>query len=244
MSRQGFIAANWKMHGSRADVVNFSQALSTVESNNDIVFIPPSVYLDAACNTAKINIAAQHAIGEDKGAFTGAISMPMIADIGCNHILIGHSERRSLFHETNEDTFAQAQKAFANNLIPIFCIGETDEENQQGKTVDVLSEQLSGLIENTSSENLAKTIIAYEPVWAIGTGRIPEIENIEKIHQKIRSMFSKKGDTIAAEIRIVYGGSVKPDNAKAIFACPNVDGGLIGGASLDFECFQQIIKAY
>lgn len=244
MSRKGFIAANWKMHGSRDSVVKFTRQLNTVKSDNDVVFIPPSIYLEVAKNTAAVNLAAQHAIAEDQGAFTGAISMPMVADIGCNHVLIGHSERRSLFHENDEDTFAQAQKAFANHLIPIFCIGETDTENQQGKTVEVLTKQLAGLINNTSSANLAKTVIAYEPVWAIGTGRVPEITDIEKIHQKIRSMFAVKSDTIAAEIRIVYGGSVKPDNAKSIFSCNNVDGGLIGGASLDFECFQQIIKAY
>lgn len=244
MSRQGFIAANWKMHGNQQAVTEFAKQLGALQSINEVVFIPPAIYLQAAKQAANVNVAAQSAIAPDKGAFTGAISMPMVADIGCSHVLIGHSERRSLFHETNTDTFAQLEKAFVNQLIPIFCIGETDTENQQGKTTEVLAKQLAGLIDNTSIDNLSKTIIAYEPVWAIGTGRTPEIADIEKIHQKIRSMFAAKSDTIAAEIRIVYGGSIKPDNAKSIFACENVDGGLIGGASLDFNNFQQIIKAY
>ncbi len=248
MSRKGFIAANWKMHGSREKVDDFSSALSQVSSNCDLVFIPPSVYLERAkqqaTKTNAFQIAAQTAHDAEQGAYTGAISMPMLKDIGCDYVLIGHSERRSLFHESNEDTFKQANAAFVQGLTPIFCIGETNEENQRGQTESTLSAQLSGLIEATEANLLKQMIIAYEPVWAIGSGRTPEIADIEKIHQKIRSMFTQKSDTIAAEIRIVYGGSVKPDNAAAIFACDNVDGGLIGGASLDFNSFQQIIKAY
>ncbi len=139
--------------------------------------------------------------------------------------------------------FAKVKAAFAAGLTPILCIGETDEENQAGRTEAVLAKQLKPAIEGLSVVEKQKIVIAYEPVWAIGTGRTPSIEDIQQIHKKIRYLFSQNDDTISASVRILYGGSVKPENAKAIFSCPDVDGGLVGGASLTIESFEQIIKA-
>lgn len=241
--RQPIAAANWKMNGRWEDVEAFAQSLGTITTNGEVIFAPPQVYLSAAEVGDTVKLAAQTGSEHVDGAFTGECAMPMLAEVGCRYVIVGHSERRALFAENDEVVFAKTEQAFAAGLTPILCIGETDEENQQGQTEAVLTRQLALAVERLSVEQKQQIVIAYEPVWAIGTGRTPSIEDIENIHQKIRSLFSQNDDTISASVRILYGGSVKPDNAEAIFACPNVDGGLVGGASLTIDSFEKIIKA-
>ncbi len=242
--RKSIAAANWKMNGRQADVLVFAEGLNGVESNGEVIFAPPSAYLSAA-NSAKKNFAlsAQNASENKDGAFTGEISMPMLTDMGCQYVILGHSERRAMYGETDEIVFAKVKAAFAESLTPILCIGETDEENQAGKTEAVLTKQLSLAIKELSVEEKQKIVIAYEPVWAIGSGRTPSIDDIQAIHAKIRYVFSQNDDTISSAVRILYGGSVKPENAQEIFALADVDGGLVGGASLTIESFEKIIKA-
>ncbi len=245
MKRKGFVAANWKMNGTQSEVLEFCKGLNNIASEVDVVFSPPSIFLaQASKNKQNFDVAPQTASQNDNGAFTGEISMPMVKELDCKYVILGHSERRAIFGETNKEIFAKVKKAIDNKIIPILCIGETDQENQDGKTQEVLSSQLELVIENISEADLQEIVIAYEPVWAIGTGRTPSIDDIEEIHQKIRSMLAKRSDTIANSVRILYGGSVNAKNAQDIFSCENVDGGLVGGASLTIDSFEQVIKAY
>ncbi len=243
-NRTPIAAANWKMNGRVEDVVNFAKALSAVETRGEKIFAPTSAHLTSAqaANTG-FALSAQNASEQTDGAFTGEISMPMLADIGCQYVIVGHSERRALYGETDAIVFAKVKAAFDSGLTPILCIGETDEQNQAGQTEVVLSEQLQLAVDGLSTEQKQRLVIAYEPVWAIGTGRTPSEDDIQRIHEKIRYLFSQNDDTIAASVRILYGGSVKPNNAEAIFALADVDGGLVGGASLTIDSFEQIIKA-
>ncbi len=228
--RKPIAAANWKMNGRVQEVVDFAKALSAVPSEGEKIFAPTAVYLSAAQSmNADFALAAQNASAEKDGAFTGEISMPMLKEIGCRYVIVGHSERRALYHETDAAIFAKVTAAFEAGLTPILCIGETDEENQAGQTEAVLAEQLKLAIAGLTPEQKRQIVIAYEPVWAIGTGRTPSTEEIQAIHEKIRYLFSQNDDTIAASVRILYGGSVKPTNA--------------GGASLTIESFEKIIKA-
>lgn len=240
--RKSIAAANWKMNGRGAEVTAFAEGLNRVDTDGEVIFAPPSIYLTLV-EKANFALAAQTACEQADGAFTGEISMPMLSDAGCQYVIVGHSERRAIFGESDEMIFAKVKAAFANGLTPILCIGETDEQNQAGQTEAVLSRQLALAIENLSNEEKQQIVIAYEPVWAIGSGRTPSIEDIQAIHEKIRYVFSQNDDTIASAVRILYGGSVKPDNAKAIFSLADVDGGLVGGASLTIESFEKIIKA-
>lgn len=243
--RQKIAAANWKMNGRAADVTAFASALSAIDTSAEKVFAPPTVYLSTAqqANDDGFALSAQTAAEQADGALTGETAMPMLADIGCRYVIVGHSERRAIYGETDEAIFAKVQAALANQLIPILCIGETDSENQAGKTEAILAQQLALAIAELPPKHKQQLVIAYEPVWAIGTGRTPSLEDIQSIHEKIRYLFCQNDDTISDSVRILYGGSVKPDNAATIFALPDVDGGLVGGASLNIESFEQIIKA-
>ncbi len=242
--RKPIAAANWKMNGRQAEVSAFADSLNAVNSRGEVIFAPPAVYLTAAEKAQKgFALAAQNACEQADGAFTGEISMPMLADVGCQYVILGHSERRAIYAESDAMIFAKVKAAFACGLTPILCIGETDEENQAGQTEAVLTRQLSLAVDNLSAAEKQQIVIAYEPVWAIGSGRTPSIDDIQAIHAKIRYVFCQNDDTIASAVRILYGGSVKPDNATAIFALADVDGGLVGGASLTIESFEKIIKA-
>jgi len=243
-TRQKIVAANWKMHGRRQTVARFAAQISQIDTPGEVVFAPPFPYLLTALdNSRNIAIAAQTASEHKDGALTGEVSMPMLTDLECRYVIVGHSERRAIYGDSNAQIFAKVQAAFAHSLTPILCIGESDEENQAGLTHSVLSEQLSLVKAALATRQKQQLIIAYEPVWAIGTGRTPAIADIDDTHQKIRYLFSENDDTIAASLRILYGGSIKPNNAGAIFACQHVDGGLVGGASLDIDSFTDIIKA-
>ncbi len=242
--RQAIAAANWKMNGCAEDVAAFAAALSAVSTTAEKVFAPPAAYLSVAQQAnSGFALAAQTGSEHLAGAFTGEIAMPMLTDVGCQYVIVGHSERRALFGESDAVIFAKVQAALASGLTPILCIGETDAENRAGQAEQVLAAQLAPVVKGLGSTEKQRLVIAYEPVWAIGSGRTPLLEDIQSIHEKIRYLFGQNDDTISPSVRILYGGSVKPDNAAAIFALPDVDGGLVGGASLTIESFKKIIKA-
>lgn len=242
--KKKIVAANWKMNGNLSAVRAFCQGLNTIKTDHEVVFSPPYPYLDKAQQLCQnYRLCAQNASENTAGAYTGEVSMTMLTDFGCQYVILGHSERRTLYQEDDQLIFHKVRAAFDNRLTPILCIGETDKQNQMGETESVLAKQLRRVAQELDHKEKQQLVIAYEPVWAIGTGRTPLLEEIQDIHQKIRYLFCQNDVTISDSVRIVYGGSVNSDNAKAIFKCPDVDGGLVGGASLAIESFEKIIKA-
>ena len=248
MVRQKIIAGNWKMNGSLASVEKLITGLVSSINTNDIeVIVSPSFpYLSIANDLlapSSIKIAAQNISYEQSGAFTGEVSVSMLQDFGVEYVLVGHSERRALFGETNEIVAKKTEAVLAAKLTPILCIGETLEERQQGVTVDVCNSQVNAVIDTVGIEAFEKIIIAYEPVWAIGTGLSASAEQAQEIHKAIRDNLTKLHSDIGNGVRIVYGGSVKASNSSALFTMPDIDGALVGGASLDVEEFVGIIKS-
>lgn len=248
MKRKHIVAANWKMHGDNASVRAFSASLADIDNESvEVFYAPPAVYLPLAADVkAQTNgqwtLTAQCGHAETSGAFTGAVSMTMLKDIGCDAVLIGHSERRQYQGESNQDCAEQVKAAIDAELTPVLCVGESDVENQAGKTEQVLKTQLNAVLDELDEADLAKLVIAYEPVWAIGTGRSAKAEDAEKIHQIIRRQIADKHDKISPLICVLYGGSVKPENASDLFSKENIDGGLIGGASLELDSFHRLIQ--
>ena len=241
--RKRLIAGNWKMHGSVSQVKSLitgiqqgAQSYSTI----DILVLPTFVHLslvhDLLQSTA-IKLGAQDLYPGAQGAFTGAVSGPMLIDIGCQYVLIGHSERRTIFHENLDLVAAKFKAAISAQLFPILCVGETNDERKQGETEAIIEEQLESVIRLVGIHAFQHAIIAYEPVWAIGTGLTATPEQAQAVHAFIRKLIANNQVDIAKTIRILYGGSVKADNARALFAMPDIDGGLIGGASLKEEEF-------
>lgn len=241
------VAANWKMHGDSQSVLQFAEALETyagAHESQTLVFAPPSPYLQSAALIAKhFAVAGQNGHEKSRGAHTGDVSMSMLRDVGCRYVIIGHSERRGAYGESDKLIIDKLLLAFESGLIPILCIGENALENADGVTMAVLTRQLQGAMEFLDESQKKQLVIAYEPVWAIGSGKTPDVADIGRIHEKIRYVFAENNAIIADSLRILYGGSVNPENAKQIFALPDVDGGLVGGASLTFDSFQKIIKA-
>ena len=215
--------------------------------NVDMIVCPPYLAIPAVQAVLKetpIRVGAQNLFWENEGAYTGEISAPMLVDAGCTYVIIGHSERRQYFHETDETINRKIKKALEFRLKPIFCIGETLEQREAGQTFTVLKNQLDGGLQDIAASAMQNIIIAYEPVWAIGTGRNATPEQAQEAHQFIRSTLAEKfGRPIADELRIQYGGSVKPENAEALLSQPDVDGALVGGASLKADSFAKIIEA-
>jgi triosephosphate isomerase len=208
----------------------------------DVVICPPFVYLDCVgniLNNALIKLGAQHVNAHSEGAFTGEIAPSMLKDIGCQYVIIGHSERRTLFGETDADVAEKCQAVLANNMIPVVCVGETLGEREAGNTEIVITRQVKAIIDTLCGEELNKIVIAYEPVWAIGTGKTATEMQAQTVHAIIRALLGKSGQVV----RILYGGSVKASNAQQLFAMPDIDGGLIGGASLQSDEFIAICKA-
>jgi triosephosphate isomerase len=242
------IAANWKMHGDLSwdqKPAEFRTYYPKNDKHVECLICPPAFMIPALVEQGKENdifVGAQNCHAETSGAFTGEISAEMIAGTGASHVLVGHSERRALFDETDAIVSAKAQSALAADLIPIICIGESEAERRDGKALDIATRQLTHSIPNKADGS--GIVIAYEPVWAIGTGLTPTLEDIEIMHNHIRELlenrFCKKQ---GLRVQILYGGSVKPANAKDILAIDNVNGALIGGASLDMESFAAIAKA-
>lgn len=238
--RKLLVAGNWKMNGSQDFTLNILESLTNKlsRSSSDIAVFPPYVYLSLAKERLKssaIQLGAQDLSSQEKGAYTGEISAAMLKDIGCKYVLVGHSERRAYHHESNELIAKKCLAAYQGGLTPILCMGETQEERDTNRTYDVITQQLQPILE--MPEVLESCVLAYEPVWAIGTGKTATPEQAQEVHHFIRQQIAKKYSSIANKIRILYGGSVKADNATQIFNMPDIDGGLIGGASLKEEEF-------
>lgn len=237
MKRRPLIAANWKMNGTRSGAAALSAAIKPVPYA-DIVLCPPFAHLSAMSGTCFLG--AQDLSPQNDGAYTGDISAPMLKDMGCAYVIVGHSERRQHHGETDSLVAAKAAKAIDSGLIPIICVGETLKERETNHTRDVIKRQIKDSVPAAATgQNI---VIAYEPVWAIGTGLTPTMPQIAEVHGQIRGLLQNK---LAQShvLRIIYGGSVKPDNAKDILGLDDVDGALVGGASLKAESFVAIIKS-
>ena len=248
MKRKKIVAGNWKMNMTLVESIELSNALINIKKPNVDVMIAPSFtniyHLKKHLDSHQIDVIAQYVNQYSKGAFTGEVSVEMLKSIGVNCVIIGHSERRSLFAETDQILFEKVNHASSNDMNVIFCIGEELQQRQNGNYFDVIQNQLEMGVLGLSTELIKKVTLAYEPVWAIGTGVTANPDQIQEIHQFIRNLIHQSFDkTISNSIRILYGGSVKPTNAVEIFNLPDVDGGLIGGASLKFTDFQSIVEA-
>jgi triosephosphate isomerase (TIM) len=249
MPRKKLIAANWKMYKSPAQAHEFMKAfLPRVRDHkrDEIVVCPPFVCIPSVVEDAKgsgIGVGGQNLHWEKEGAFTGEISAGMLVASGCSHVIIGHSERRQYFGETDDTVNARLKAALDAGLTPIVCVGEVLEEREAGLTDDVLRRQCNGAFRGISGEKAAGLTIAYEPVWAIGTGKTATPQLAVEAHLTIRAEAANAfGDELARNLRILYGGSVKPDNAKALMSEEEIDGALVGGASLDPKSFEKIVK--
>ncbi len=249
--RKPIIAGNWKLNNTSKEAIELvtllKRNLSDV-SKVDIVVCPVFTVLmdvnDVLANT-NIGLGAQNLYWEDNGAFTGEISAPMIKDTGAQYVIIGHSERRQFFGETNETVNKKIKAALKHGLIPIVCVGEVLAERESGKTFDVIKEQCQGCFQGFSEEEMKGMVVAYEPVWAIGTGKTATPQQAQEVHKFIRDLLAKMYTReIADVIRIQYGGSVKADNIKDLMSQADIDGALVGGASLKSDSFVKIVKFY
>jgi len=249
VARKPVIAGNWKMFKTVAETVQFFEAFKPLVAGADhceIVLCPPYVSLTAAVETVEgsgIRIGAQNLHWEEKGAFTGEVSPGMLTNSGVTDVIIGHSERRQYFGEADETVAKRTASALAAGLTPIVCVGETLEEREGDRTEAVLAEQFTGGLGALTAEQVSRIIVAYEPVWAIGTGKTATPEMADAAHRFLRDQARAKfGDEAADGLRILYGGSVKPANVQGLMACENIDGGLVGGASLEPESFAAIVR--
>ena len=243
--RQSLVIGNWKMNGTRASANSLAQGIiaGLGENTAGIAVCAPYVFLPDIAETIKgsrLALGAQNIADKASGAYTGEISATMLSEFGCTYALVGHSERRSYYGDSDASVAARFSQAQTQNIIPVLCIGETLEEREQEQTFAVVEKQLDAVIELAGIAAFANAVIAYEPVWAIGTGKTASDEQAQEVHKHIREYIAAKDQTIAENIQILYGGSAKPDNAKGLFAMPDIDGGLIGGASLDAESFLKI----
>lgn len=250
MVRKTLIAGNWKMNGLLEEGVALAKGVAlevkkTARKDCEVLICPPFTLLTSAKKAIKgsrVMLGAQDCHFATSGAHTGDISPVMLKDLGCQYVIVGHSERRTNHYETNELIAKKAEAAINTGLKVIICIGETETERDCGKTIDVCTSQIIGSVPQNATA--ANTVIAYEPVWAIGTGRTPTTSEVEDVHAAIRKVIAKKlGRANANKMRILYGGSMKPANAKELLALPDVDGGLIGGASLKVDDFMAIVAA-
>lgn len=247
--RTPLVAGNWKLNGSRAaNAKLLGDICAGLDSapGCDVMVCPPYVYLAEAAETLKgtqIRLGSQNVAAEASGAFTGEISAAMLRDVGCSHVLVGHSERRTLYGETDEVVAAKFIAAQAAGLIPVLCIGETLEERETGQTTAIVRRQIEAVLQTAGAGALARGIIAYEPVWAIGTGRTASPDQAQEVHANIRALVATADAKIAHGLVILYGGSVKAANAADLFSMTDIDGGLIGGASLDAAEFLAICRA-
>ncbi len=247
MTRRKLVAGNWKMHGSAALTETLVKALSREKFSAEVLVCPPYPYLAQAVALGvggTVGIGAQDICEKTgQGAFTGEVSGQMLSELGCTYVIVGHSERRQFFGDTDQRVAEKFGAAQAAGLVPILCVGELLAEREANQTEAVLSRQLEAVIQLNGVGALEKAVIAYEPVWAIGTGKTASPAQAQEAHAFLRAKIAEKDAKIAPRLRILYGGSVKPDNASALFACPDVDGGLIGGASIDAAQFLAICRA-
>lgn len=246
--RQAMVAGNWKMNGSSESVKELINGINAGvgDVTSEVVVCAPFVYLstvvDATSNSA-VKVGAQNMCDQDSGAFTGEIAGPMLKDIGCEYVIIGHSERRAMYGESDEVTAVKYAAVLKNGLKPIFCVGETLEEREQGITEEVVGRQIDAILNTEGVASLANAVLAYEPVWAIGTGKTATPEQAQEVHAFIRNKIAGSDSTIAEGLRILYGGSMNPGNAAELCSQADIDGGLIGGASLKSEDFLVICNA-
>ena len=248
--RKKLIAGNWKMNKTPADGAALAAELVAVAgklTEVDIVVCPPFVALESVGRTLEgstVKLGAQNLHPEASGAFTGEISAPMLRALFTTHVILGHSERRSLFGETDAFINLKVLAAMKNQLRPIFCVGESLAEREAGATLKVVQTQLEAGLEGVSKEQAAGLIVAYEPVWAIGTGKVATTDQAQEVHAFIRGLLTNLfTDTVAQRVRILYGGSMKPANAPELLAQKDIDGGLIGGAALEARSFVELVKA-
>jgi triosephosphate isomerase len=240
--RKPFVAGNWKMNGNLALVAEFNQKLANVKANAEVVICAPSLLLHAF-ETSSFAIGTQNVSHLESGAHTGELSVNMLKEAGCGYAIVGHSERREDQGESSELVALKAKQCVAFGIVPIICVGEPLEVREAGNVESYVGEQLQALVDTMSADELSKAVIAYEPIWAIGTGKTASPEQAQEVHEFIRGYFNKVDAQLADGLRILYGGSVKADNAKTLFAQSDVDGGLIGGASLKAEDFISICQA-
>lgn len=250
--RKNIVAGNWKMNTTLPEGVKLAkdvnEALKNVTPKCDVIIAVPFTHLasvNEVIDNTKLGLGAENCADHTSGAYTGEVSAPMVASTGATYVILGHSERRQYYGETSEILKEKVGLALANNLTPIFCIGEVLEERENGSYFDVVKAQIEDALFGLSADDFSKLILAYEPVWAIGTGKTATDEQAEEMHAFIRGVIADKyGKEVAENTSILYGGSCKPSNAKALFAKPNVDGGLIGGASLAADSFMGIVTAF
>lgn len=247
--RQPLVAGNWKMNGSKASaaalLAGIKDGMAGI-SKTEVLVCPPFPYLGLAVSAlagSTVAVGAQNACTEAGGAYTGEVSAAMIKDLGCTYVILGHSERRQHYGETDEVIARKYAQVLAAGLTPILCVGETLAERERGETEAVVARHLDGVMETAGLEAIARGVIAYEPVWAIGTGMTATPEQAQEVHAFLRERIAAKGAGVAAGVRILYGGSMKPDNALELMSQADIDGGLIGGASLKASDFLAICRA-
>ena len=247
--RRSLVAGNWKLNGTDVGVQSLASevAAALIDSSSvDVVVCPVYVHLHTVRSciaSSPIKLGAQDVCDMDSGAFTGEVSAPMLAESGCEYVIVGHSERRSIYRESDEDVAKKFAAAQRGGLIPILCVGESLQERESDQTEAVVGRQLDAVIANNGIESLANAVVAYEPVWAIGTGKTASPEQAQSVHAFIRQRVADQSGQVADGLRILYGGSVKPDNAAELFSMNDIDGGLIGGAALKSSDFLAICDA-
>ena len=250
--RRTIVAGNWKMNLDRAkarDLATAVAARAAEAGTTELVLCPPAVYVETVATalggSSPVALGAQNMHDQSSGAFTGEVAPPMLLDLGCRYVILGHSERRTLFGETDAVVNAKTRAALAAGLTPIVCVGETLEEREGGRTAAVVTTQVQGSLAGLTPADLEKIVVAYEPVWAIGTGRVATPQQAQEVHALIRGLLGGLASpAVAAKVRIQYGGSVKPDNAADLAVQPDIDGALVGGASLKADDFLGIAKAF
>ncbi len=247
--RKSLVLGNWKMTGTAQSSTQLVSEIIkglAVKENAEIGVCVPFVYFDLVKNLLEgtvISLGSQNVADQESGAYTGEISAGMLKDFNCKYALVGHSERRSYYGDTSQSVAIRFKQAIAEKVIPVLCIGETLEEREENKTFDVINSQLNPVFDLVGIDSFAGAVIAYEPVWAIGTGKTATSEQAQEVHRYIRDTISTKNATVADGLQILYGGSVNAKNATELFAMPDIDGGLIGGASLNAESFLQVYQS-
>lgn len=247
--RQPLVVGNWKMNGTRDSVRQLLDAVVggvAADCPAAVGVCPPFIFIPQAAEQlarTPVLLGAQNVADHDAGAYTGEVSAPMLKEFGCHLAIVGHSERRSLYGETDALIAARYRKAIDHGIVPLLCIGETLDEREAGQTFAIVDQQLDAVLTAAGVESLAQAVIAYEPVWAIGTGRTATPEQAQEVHAHIRQRIAGQNAAIADKVRILYGGSVNADNAKDLFGMPDIDGGLIGGASLKADAFLTIVQS-
>ena len=249
--RRKLIAGNWKMYKAVLEAIELVTAvraeLDRQPADCEVLVAPPFTALCAvaeALRGSRVLLAAQNMHWEKEGAFTGEVSPTMLRDAGCTHVILGHSERRQIFGETDEGVGRKARAAFDHGLTPILCVGETLPERETDRTLEVVERQAERALRTLTADEAARSVLAYEPVWAIGTGKVATPGQAQEVHAFLRKLVARShGDGVAGAVRILYGGSVKPDNARGLMAEPDIDGALVGGACLKADSFLAIVRA-